>query len=60
MEEKLVKDVIEAVLEVATEIRTLRYMVVSAIAPATRDEYGKQTREGFIRTEEMKHQNRHG
>jgi hypothetical protein len=28
-------------------------MLVSAIAPALRDEEGKKTREGFLRTEEM-------
>jgi hypothetical protein len=28
-------------------------MLVSAIAPALRDEEGKKTREGFLRTEEI-------
>jgi hypothetical protein len=39
--------------EIATEIRTLRFMLVSAIAPALRDEDGMKTREGFLRTEEV-------
>jgi hypothetical protein len=44
---------LDALLEIATEIRTLRVMLVSAIAPALRDEEGKKTREGFLRTEEI-------
>jgi hypothetical protein len=44
---------LEALLEIATEIRALRVMLVSAIAPALRDEEGKKTREGFLRTEEI-------
>jgi hypothetical protein len=44
---------LEALLAIATEIRALRVMLVSAIAPALRDEEGKKTREGFLRTEEM-------
>jgi hypothetical protein len=44
---------LEALLGIATEIRALRVMLVSAIAPALRDEEGKKTREGFLRTEEM-------
>jgi hypothetical protein len=39
--------------EIATEIRTLRVMLVSAIAPALRDEDGMKTREGFLRTEDV-------
>jgi hypothetical protein len=42
-----------ALLEIATEIRTFRVMVMGAIAPALRDEEGMQTREGFLRTEEQ-------
>ena len=44
---------LDALLEIATEIRTLRVMLVSAIAPALHDEEGMKTREGFLRTEEQ-------
>jgi hypothetical protein len=42
-----------ALLEIATEIRILRVTVLSAIAPELRNEQGVQTREGYLRTEEM-------
>jgi len=47
------QQLLEALKDIATEIRALRVMLVSAIAPALRDEEGHKTREGFLRTEDI-------
>jgi hypothetical protein len=47
------KQLLQALLDIATEIRALRVMLVSVIAPELRNEAGMKTREGFLRTEEM-------
>jgi hypothetical protein len=49
----MARKLLDALLEIASEIRALRVMLVTAIAPALRDSEGMKTREGFLRTEEM-------
>jgi len=47
------KQLLEALRDISTEIRALRVTLVMAIAPASHDDEGHLTREGFLRTEEM-------
>ena len=44
---------LEALREIATELRCFRVTLGSAIAPALRDDDGMKTRESSLRTEEM-------
>ena len=44
---------LEGLRDIASEIRILRVMLVSAIAPALYNEEGMKTRESSLRTEEM-------
>ena len=43
---------IEALQEISSEIRILRYMLVSVISPALRDELGMKTSESYLRMSE--------
>jgi hypothetical protein len=49
------RQLLQALLDIASEIRALRVMLVSVVAPELRNEAGMKTREGFLRTEEMSH-----
>jgi hypothetical protein len=49
----ILKEHIEALREIATELRILRFTLGGAISPELRDNEGHKTREGSLRTEEM-------
>lgn len=47
------RQLLQALLDIAKEIRDFRIVVLSVVAPVLRNEAGMKTRESYLRTEEM-------